>query len=141
MMSFFGCNCSCSCRCPLAAIVVSAILGVVTAFLQIAGVITVAPAFLWAALGVAVVYLGVLLVAAALAGRETPGRCTCEALNALLVGILGAILFALVLLAVGIVATSILSAVLVGVLLFFLALVFSSTACLVRSLLSCSCQG
>ena len=34
MMSFFGCNCSCSCRCPLAAIVVSAILGVVTAFFK-----------------------------------------------------------------------------------------------------------
>ena len=53
-------------------------------------------------------------------------------LNTLLAGVLGVIL-----LAVGIVATSILSAILVGVLLFFFSLTLTSTACLVRSLADC----
>lgn len=139
-MSLMNCNCTCRCRCTLVAIIVSALIGVIAAFLQIAGVITVAPVFLWVALGIGVVYLGVLLVAAALAGREGQDECVCAALNALLAGILGTILFALVLLAVGIVATSILSAILVGLLLAALTLVFTSTACLVRSLLDCRSQ-
>jgi Kef-type K+ transport system membrane component KefB len=46
-------------------------------------------------------------------------------------------LFALVLLAVGIVATSVLSAILVGITLFFFALMLTSTACLVRCLVNC----
>lgn len=135
-MSNFGCYCKCSCR--IAAVIASVIIGVVTAFLQITGVITVAPVFLWVAFGIAVVYLGVLVVAAALSGAEEAAGCLCTALNALLIGILGTVLFALVLLAVGIVATSILSAILVGILLFFFSLTLTSTACLVRSLADCS---
>lgn len=135
-MSIFGCHCKCSCQ--LAAVVASVVVGVVTAFLQITGVITVAPVFLWVALGVAVVYLGVLVVAAALSGREEASGCLCTALNGLLIGILGTVLLALVLLAVGIVATSILSAILVGILLFFFSLTLTSSACLVRSLADCS---
>ena len=135
-MSNFGCYCKCSCR--IAAVIASVIIGVVTAFLQITGVITVAPVFLWGAFGIAVVYLGVLVVAAALSGAEEAAGCLCTALNALLIGILGTILFAVVLLAVGIVATSILSAILVGILLFFFSLTLTSTACLVRSLAGCS---
>lgn len=135
-MSNFGCYCKCSCR--IAAVIASVIIGVVTAFLQITGVITVAPVFLWVAFGIAVVYLGVLVVAAALSGAEEAAGCLCTALNALLIGILGTVLFALVLLAVGIVATSILSAILVGILLFFFSLTLTSTACLVRSLAGCS---
>lgn len=52
------CNCSCRCSCTAVALIVSAILGVLAAFLQITGVITVTTAFLWVALGIAVVYLG-----------------------------------------------------------------------------------
>lgn len=136
-MSIFGCRCRCSCL--LAAVIASVILGVVTAFLQITGMITVTTAFLWVVFGIAVVYLGVLLVAVALTGGEEASECLCATLNALLAGILGTALFAVVLLAVGIVATSILSAVLVGALLFFFSLVLTGTACLVRSLTGCGC--
>ena len=137
-MSIFGCRCKCSCL--LAAVIASVILGVVTAFLQITGMITVTPAFLWVVLGIAVVYLGVLVVAAALScGEEASGCCLCATLNALLSGILGSALFAVVLLGIGIVATSILSAILVGVLLFFFCLTLSATACLVRSITACGC--
>lgn len=135
-MSLISCNSRC--RCTLAAIIASVIVGVVAAFLQITGVITVAPVFLWVVFGIAVVYLGVLVVATALARRTEAAECVCSALNALLIGILGAILFAVVLLAVGIVATSVLSAILVGILLFFFTLTLASSACLVRSLASCT---
>ncbi len=134
-MSLFNCNCRCSCT--GGAVIASAIIGVLTAFLQITGVITVTPAFLWVAFGIAVVYLGVLVVAAALAGCPERSACRCTALNALLVGILGTILLALVLLSVGIVATSVVSAILVGLLLFFLTLVLTSSACYVRALAGC----
>lgn len=131
------CNCSCRCSCTAVALIVSAIVGVLAAFLQITGVITVTTAFLWVALGSAVVYLGVQVLSAALAGRPERSACRCTALNALLIGILGTILLSLILLAVGIVATSVVSAILVGLLLFFLGLTLISTACYVRALAGC----
>ena len=130
------CSCCCKRDCSLAAVIVSAILGVVAAFLQISGTIAVAPVFLWVVLGIAVVYLGVLVVAAAVR-RGEQRSCLCPALSAVLAGILGSVLFSLVLLAVGITATSILSAVLVGLTVAFLALVITGTACLVRCLADC----
>lgn len=136
-MSLFNCNCRCSCT--AAAVIAGAIIGVLSAFFQITGIITVTPAFLWVAFGIAVVYLGVLVPATALAG--TGGVCKCDALAALLAGILGTVLFAAVLLAVGIVATSVLSAILVGLLLFFFTLTFGATACFVRCLAGCSFGG
>lgn len=132
-MSLFGCNSRCSCT--GAAVIASAIVGVLAAFLQITGVITVTSVFLWVAFGIAVAYLGVLAVSVSRCQEQSPCRCT--ALNALLVGLLGTILLALILLSVGIVATSVISAILVGLLLFFLALAFGSAACYVRAATRC----
>ena len=129
--------CNFRCTCTLLAIVASLILGVVSAFLLITGVITVGVAFLWVALGIAVVYLGVLLVATALARRTPDGCCLCTGLNVLLTGILGTALFGTVLLAVGITATSAISAILVGLLVFFLSLTLTGTACLIKCLADC----
>ena len=135
-MTSFGCNCTC--RCTLFAIIASVITGVVTAFLHIAGIVTATPIFLWVALGIGVVYLGSLLVSTLTARRSESGNCACSSLSALLLGLLGTILLATVLLAIGIVATSVLSAVLVGILVFFLTLTFTSTACLIRILAGCN---
>ena len=118
--------------CSVVALIVSAIIGIVTAFLQIAGVITVAPAFLWVTFGIAVVYLGGLLFASVFSRKNEQSSCTASALKALLGGILGTVLFSSVLLAVGIVATSVLSAVLVGLLLFFFALTLTGSACFIK---------
>ena len=130
------CNCNCSCPCTIFAIVVSAILGVIAAFLQIAGVFTATVMFPMMVLVIAVVYLGILAATSAICPCEA-GRCRCSALTALLVGILGSILFSAILLALGIVATSVLSAVLVGLVVFFAALTFGSTACYVRIQADC----
>ena len=136
-MSMFGCNCSCRCSSAIAAIVASVIVGVVAAFLQIAGVITVAPVFLQAAFVIAVAYLGGAAVTTAIACRCRGSNCVCSCLELTLIGALGTILFSLVLLAVGIVATSIVSAILVGILLAFFALLVTGTACYVSNLADC----
>lgn len=130
-------NCNCKRDCTLIAVIASLILGVVTAFLQITAVITVTTAFLWVALGIAVVYLGILLVTTALARREACKPCVCSSLKTVLTGILGAILFAVVLLAVGITATSVISAILIGLLVASLTLTFAGAACLVLCLTDC----
>lgn len=130
-------NCSCRRDCTLVALIASLILGVVAAFLQITAVITVTPAFLWVALGVAVVYLGVLLVTTALTRRTPCKSCVRDTLGTVLAGILGTILSAVILLAVGITATSVVSAILVGLLVAFLTLTFTGSACLVLCLADC----
>ena len=134
-MSIFCCETKC--RCILASVIVSAILGVLAAFLQITGVITVAPVFLWVDFGIGVVYLGVLVIAGALQGVRDTGGCFCDTLDTLLAGILGSILVAVILLAVGIEATGVVSAILVGLLVFFFALTLTATACYVRKTVDC----
>ena len=131
------CCCETKCRCILLSLVAGVILGVVAAFLQITGMITVTPAFLWVVLGIAVVYLAVFVIAGALQSRQGAGECFCDTLDTVLAGILGSALFAVVLLAVGITATSVVSAILVGLLVFFLALTLTATACFVRKLMDC----
>lgn len=136
-MSLKNYNCSCRCNCPVVAIIASIILGVVAAFLQITGVITVTPAFLWAVLGIAIGYLAVLVVATAAARNETRQACLCDSLLVLLAGILGSVLFSVILLAVGIVATSVASAILVGLLVLSFFLTVLASACFVRYLANC----
>lgn len=131
------CNCNCRWSCTLFAVISGAILGVIAAFLQISGVILATTAFLWVALGIGVVYLLGLVVASAQGRGNNRSNCLCNALNTLLAGILGTILLALILLAVGITATSVLSAALVGVLVFFLWLTVAASACYVRCAADC----
>ena len=125
------CNCNFRCSCTLFAIIASVILGVVAAFLQITGIITVTPVFLWVVFGIAVGYLGILLAT----GGRTEGCCA--AVRTVLAGILGTILFSVILLAVGIVATSVVSAILVGLLVLFAALTVTGAACFVRCVSDC----
>ena len=135
-MSFFNCNCSCKNHCVWAALIISIVIGIITAFLQITAAITVTPVFLLVAAGIAVVYLGVLL-ATTLERRGEQHSCLCGTLNAVLLGILGTLLFAGILLAFGIVATSVITAILVGLLVASLSLILTASACLVRCQAAC----
>ena len=129
LMSIFCCENKPSC--VTLAVIASAILGVVAALLQITAVITVTPAFLWVALGTAIVYLVVLLATSRCCRASGCCRCGNAALTAILTGILGTALTSVILLAITFVATSIIGAVLVGLLILFLSLIVSATACLV----------
>lgn len=130
-------NCSCRRDCTLYALIASLLVGIVTAFLQITGVITVAVPFLWVALGFGGVYLGILPLTLAMLRRPVCGDCLCSALDTVLTGLLAAVALAAILLAVGIVATSVISAILVGLLAAALTLALAGTACLVRCLANC----
>ena len=129
-------NCSCRLNCTVASIVAAVILGVVAAFVQISGTITITTVFLWTALAIAVISLWNLSITAALVRRTGVSGC-CAAVSGLLSGILGTILFSTILLAVGIVATSVITAILVGILVFFLTLIFGNGACYIRCLTAC----
>lgn len=133
-MAFFGC--SDRWTCPALAVVVSVVVGVVTAFLRITAAITVAPLFIQTVLVTALLYLAVTLLAAALTNRDSCRVCLYPALKVQLGGILGSVLASLVLLAVGFPATSIVGAVIIGFLLFFFSLMLTATACVVKCLFS-----
>lgn len=128
---------SCSPGCTVIAVAASLILGVIAAFLRITAAITVTPAFLWVLFGIAVVYLAVTLVSAALL-RNGCCESLCSIVNALLAGALGTILLSVVLLGIEFVATSVLGAVLTGALIFFFFLTVTSAACLVRCFYNCN---
>lgn len=128
---------SCSPGCTVIAIAASLIAGVITAFLRITAAITLTPAFLWVLLGIAVVYLAVVLVSSS-AFRNQCCSELCSIVTALLSGIIGTVFLSIVLLAIEFAATSVLGAVLAGGLLFFFFLTIISTACLVRCFFSCS---
>lgn len=130
--------CGCRNNCTLYALIASIIIGFVTALLTITGIITVGVAFLWVALGIAVVYLGILLFKAD-TFNDSAGNCNiCSILTYVFAGILGTILVSLVLLAVTFAATSIIGAIITGALLFFLSLLITSTVCLINCIAKCN---
>lgn len=129
-------NCGCRLNCTGVALVTSLIVGIITAFLRITAVITIAPLFLGIAFGIAVVYLAVILLISGLGGCIAR-RCE-SALNAVLLGIVGTILTSGILFAITFAATSVIGAIITGALLFFFALIITSTACFVRCLTECN---
>ena len=133
-----SCDCKCNFGCTFIGLIASIIIGVIAAILNFTAVITVTPAFLWVLLGIAVVYLAVALVATASANTDKCSRsCICTALSSLLTGILGTVLFSVILLGIEFAATSVIGAIFVGLLLFFFSLTVTSTACLVKCSAGC----
>lgn len=128
---------ACRTDCTVIALAVSLILGIITAFLRITAAITLTPAFLWVLLGIAVVYLAVVLIASALSRGECCENL-CSIITAILSGIIGTVILSIVLLAIEFAATSIIGAILTGALLFFFFLILTSTACLVRCSFNCN---
>ena len=131
-------DCTCRGTCTTVALIVSIVVGIIAAFLRITAAITVTPAFLWVVFGIAVVYLGVLLIAVSSVNCcENKSPCCIRTIIAVLLGaIIATILFAIVLLAVEFVATSVLGAIITGLLLFSFFLTLTETACLVRCLVT-----
>ena len=136
-MGFFNCNCRIGCT--VSGLIVSLIAGIVTLVLNITGTITVLPLFLWIGFGIAVGLLIITFGVAAFTDEERKERgCICRALSSLQFGALGAILSALVLLAVDFGGISIIGAILYGVFFFFFVLLITSVICLARCYASCN---
>lgn len=132
-MSLFGCHCDRRPGCTALAVIAAIVVGVLTAFLQLSGVIAFSAVLIGGFFGIAVVYLAVVTIAAALARRADAAEC-CQSLGAVLAGILGTIALAVVLLVVDIAAASVPGAILTGLLLFFFTLTLAATACYARCL-------
>ena len=127
-------DCPCRNLCTTVSVIISLVIGIVTAFLRITATITVTPAFLWVLLGIAVVYLAVLLLSSSFAKCcECKAPCCLSSTLPILLGsILATALLAVVLLGIEFAATSIVGAILTGLLLFSFFLMLSETACLIR---------
>lgn len=128
--------CTCKTSCTALAVFASLIIGIITAVLRFTAVITTTPAFLWVLFGIAVVYLTLLLISSRLRRRQS--TYCCQDLSALLAGILGTILFAVILLGITFAATSVLGAIITGALLFFFSLTVTSAACLTSCTSGCA---
>ena len=129
--------CNCKCACTLFAGVVSLILGILAAFLQITGTLAIGTMTLMAAAIAALVYLGGLLLVSSVQQQCSRCSCTCAAVNTMLAGALGTILFSAVLLLAAFAATSVLGAILTGLLVASFTLLVAGTACVVRNLFRC----
>ena len=136
-MNMINITCDCKSDCTTLGIIAGIIIGIITGILRFTAVITVTPAFLWVVLGIATVYLAILLFNA---GKyRTGGRfCRCKSLKTLLFSILGTALTSVILLAIPFAATSVLGAIITGLLLTFLSIIFTSTACLVFCTADCN---
>ena len=134
-MLLLGCDCKNSC--VGLAIFSSIIVGIVTGFLVISATITVAPAFLWVLLGVALGFLAITLISVSLFNRVAYTACICRTITSILVGALGTVLLSSILLGIVFPATSFLGAFIAGLLGFFFSLTVISVACLVRCIASC----
>ena len=131
-------DCSCKGTCTTVAVIISAVAGIIAAFLRITAAITVTPAFLWTVFGIAVVYLAVILVSSASVNccdNKFP-CCIKSIITVLLSAIIATIFFAVVLLAVEFAATSLIGAVITGLLLLSFFLTLTETACLIRCIIS-----
>ena len=129
-------NCNGRYNCVDIAVFASVIIGIIAGVLNFTAVITVTPAFLWVVFGIAIGFLAVLLFSANRLGASI--RCGFTALIAVLAGILGTLLFSLILLAVTFAATSVIGAIFVALLLGFFTLIITATVCLIKRIVLCN---
>ncbi len=129
-------TCNCEFNCTSKAVIASIIIGIIAAILSFMGIVTITPAFLWVLFGIAVGFLGLTLATPVSEPREA--ACCCRNLGAFLVGILGTILTAVILLGITFAATSILGTIITGALLFFFSLLITSATCLIACRFNCN---
>lgn len=133
-----NCNCRTKLDCALISIAASVLVGIIVAILSFTAIITVATQFFWVALGVAAVFLAVLLLTS-VGIRHLRECCICSAVPQILTGIVLTILAGIILLAVTLAATSVIRAILVGILTGGLTLIITSVICLIKCLTDCDC--
>ena len=129
-------NCRARYTCLDFTLLASALIAVIVAVLTYMATITITPAFLWVVLGIAVVYLAVLLFTAT--RRNNPFACAYNALLTVLIGIVGTVLFSIVLLGITFATTSVIGAIVSGLLLGFFSLIIGATVCLIKRVVFCN---
>lgn len=125
-----------TCSCTTAAVVISAILGVIAAFLNMSALIVLTPTVFWVLFGIAVGFLALSYFVSAV-GLRSERNCVCNSFTPLLLGILLTILATGILLLFDLTATGIAASIIIGVLIFAFSLILTTTACLIRCLIRC----
>ena len=136
-MALINCDRKCGCVCTSCSILSSIIFGIVAAILRFRGLIDFSPVFLWSVLAVSVVVLVVVIAALAYGNQLRECKWKCAMLNTLLAGVLGTILFSVLLLGIVCIRSIGLYAVLGGLLIAFFSLAVTNTACLIKCLALC----
>ncbi len=131
------CGCKPKCDCTVFALVSSAVVGIITAFLNFSGTIAVPQVILWVFFGVALGFLAVSFVTGAFAGERDCTGCICNALRAFFAGIFGTVLLTVILLIADIATAGILGSIITGLLFAAFALTVTSAACVVKALFGC----
>ena len=134
-MSLF--NCQCRSNCTTLAIIASVVIGVIVALLTLTSGIAVGTPLLWVLFGIAVAFLAVALLVSVSLRDEDTRDCVCPTLSLLLTGVLGTILFSLILITIDITTASILGAIITGLLFLSFTLILTTTACLTKCLARC----
>lgn len=124
-------------NCTSIAVIVSIIIGVIAVFLTLMGTLTVGTPLLWVLFGIAVGFLATVLLSSRLSKADERTNCLYPVLSVLLTGILGTILFSLILLLVDVAIASVIGAILVGFLFLFFTLTLTTAACLIECLAGC----
>lgn len=132
------CSCSCKCDCTGIGIVLSIIIGIITAVIVYNGLIDVTPAFLWAIFGIGIASLFIALIAAVETRAIGIEGCLCSIISTLLVGIIGTIISSAFALGFGIAAASVPLAVLAAIVTIFTLITISSFACLILCITDCN---
>ncbi len=130
-------NCNSRIECAFLAIAASIIVGVVAAISQFTAIVTFSTIFYIVAFGIAVLFLGVLLALVPVLYRTACRNCCNSNVKLTTVGILGTIVTAIILIAVGFAATSVLGAIFVGLLAAFFTLIITSVVCTINCAASC----
>jgi hypothetical protein len=131
------CNCNNRVDCRFLAVAASLIVGIVAGVLTFTGVVAIGVPFLWVALGVGLLYLGVILLTVINSASRNVRECICSVSGIVTAGILGTLLTAVILLGVAFAATSVLGAIISGALLTFLSLLVTSAVCLIKCVSNC----
>ena len=131
------CCCKTKCDCTIIAVIASVITGIITAFLNFSASIAVPQFVLWILFGVALGFLAISLIIAPFICRKEGGECLCTSLTALLTGVFGTVLAALVLVLVDLAASGLLASLVTGLLFGFFALTITSAGCIVKNLFGC----
>ncbi len=120
--------------CTVIAIAVSAITGIAVAFVEMSGGIVLSGIYYAALLAVAMLYMPVTMVVAAITYSHSRNLRNTPALFTQMLSIIGSILLSVIAILVGTAASAVATTVIAGFYAFFFALLFTSTACIIKFL-------
>ena len=119
------------CNCVALSLIASIAVGIIGAVLLFTAVITVLPVIYWVIAGIAVGFLALAFFISAFT-PDCNKACLRQVLTTFIIGVLGTILTALILLGVGFAATSVIGAIVFGAAVFFFSLLITSVVCAIK---------